>query len=343
MLPGVWSSPSGPCAAHGASPVRDVQPQSTGPGVTAEGAAPTGLRLEMERLRLLQTVTAALMQAVTAADVKAIILKQGVPAAAASTGRLIKVVDAETLYSVETVGDDQTVEATWQRVPADAGGPEVAAIQAAQPIFATLDDLHRQYAALVPSPRTRAVAALPLMAGGQVLACLTLSFEYEADIGPGRRVHLLALAEVCSQALQRGRQYDEERDAHQRAVLLAEAGTALAESLDVKTTLERITALAIQHVADWAAVYLPDATGRMVAVAAAHPDPEQVKLLHWFLAQAPHDPEAPASPAWVLRTGHPVLVPVVPPGIVDAMPESGLRDAFYAMGLHSVMNVPLTV
>ncbi|SMB97686.1 PAS domain S-box-containing protein [Deinococcus hopiensis KR-140] len=299
----------------------------------------------MNRLRHLQAVTAALAGAVTANDVEAIILQQVVPAAAACGASLIKVVDGATLYTVGTAGHGQAFEFSWRRFPVDEHFPEVAAIRTKRPVFASLDDLRRDHAPVLPllGPGTHAVAALPLIASGQVLGCLALSFEQEEDITPDRRPHLLALVEVSSQALRRARQYDAEHAAHARAALLAEAGTALAKSLDVTATLERITALAIQHVADWAAVYLPDDTGRMVAVAAAHPDPEKVKLLHWFLAQVPHDPEAPGSPAWVLQTGHPVLVPTVPPGIMDALPESELRDAFYVMGLHSVMNVPLTI
>ncbi len=305
----------------------------------------TDLTLEVHRLRHLQATTAALMRAVTASDVKAVILQQGVITAGAYGGMLIKVVDGQAAYTIGTAGYADTFELTWQRFPAGEDFPGLVAIRSREAVFVTLDDLRRDYpaAAALAQPLTRAVAALPLIADGEMLGCLTLSFEHERDIGPHQQAHLLALAEIGSQALRRARQDDAKHAAYGRAALLAEAGTALAESLNVQATLQRITALATQHVADWAAVYLPDESGRMVAVAAAHPDPAKVELLHWFLAQAPHDPEAPASPAWVLQTGQPVLVPVVPPGIVDALPESELRDAFYAMGLHSVINVPLTI
>ncbi|MFD1730376.1 GAF domain-containing protein [Deinococcus malanensis] len=337
-------SSEGPHAVRGrVTPVHDGHQQVAGLVVTFEDAAPA--TVEIDRLRRLQTITAALTRAVTANDVKAIILQQVVPATAAYAGSLIRVVDEATLYTLGTVGYDQTFELTWQRFPADEGFPGVAAIRARQPIFATLDDLQRDYVAVLPllQPRTRAVAALPLMADGLVLGCLTLSFEQEGDIQADRQGHLLALAEVSSQALRRARQYDAEHAAHQRSALLAEAGTALAESLNVTATLERITTLAIQHVADWAAVFLPDDTGRMVVAAAAHPDPAKVGQLRWFLARLPHDPQASGSPAWVLQTGQAVLMPVVPPDIADAFPQSDLRDAFLALGQHSVINVPLTV
>lgn len=336
-------TPEGPSPVRGAlAPLHGVHQQVVGLVLTFEEPVPPAMTLQAERLRRLQAVTAALTGAVTANDVKTIILQQVVPATAAYAGSLIKAVDDGALYTVGAVGYDPALELTWQRLPAEEGFPGVAVIQSQRPVFATLEDLQREYAAVLPllQPRTRAVAALPLIADGLVLGSLNLSFTHQEDIGPDRQGHLLALAEVSSQALRRARQYDAEHAAHQRAALLAEAGTSLAESLDVPATLERITALALDSVADWAAVSLPDPGGRLVAVAAAHPDPAKAALLRLFLT---HAPEAPGSPARVLQTGQPVLVPVVPPSIVDEWHERELREAFRTVGLHSVIHVPLAV
>ncbi|MFC4454297.1 PAS domain-containing protein [Deinococcus sonorensis] len=326
-------------------PVHDTERRAAGLVVLIEHTPPADAAVEVERLRRVLDLSRILTQARTALDVQAVILQQVVPSTAASAGHLMLLAEDGTPDSVGSVGEDQRLEGLWARAAADAGTPLGSPFRANRAVFATRGDLEREDSAALPllHARTRAFAALPLVADGCVLGSLTLAFDDEGDVRPDRQPHLLELAELSAQALQRARQHDALQAAHARASLLAEAGTALAGSLDVQATLNSITTLAIQHVADWAAVYLPDDSGRMVAVAAAHPDPEQVALLHRFLGQAPHDPRAVASPAWVLQTGQPVLVPVVPPGVVDDLPERDLREAFYAMGLHSVINVPLTV
>ncbi len=84
----------------------------------------------------------------------------------------------------------------------------------------------------------------------------------------------------------------------------------------------------------------------MVVVAAAHPEPQKVALLRWFLGQASQDPNTPpppGSPAWVQQTGQSLLMPAVPASVLDVLPDEERREAFRAMGLHSVINVPLTV
>ena len=65
----------------------------------------------------------------------------------------------------------------------------------------------------------------------------------------------------------------EEHEAALRERFLAEAGQALASSLDYEETLQRVAQLAVPRLADWCAIELPDERGRLQQVALAHVDP----------------------------------------------------------------------
>jgi PAS domain-containing protein len=65
----------------------------------------------------------------------------------------------------------------------------------------------------------------------------------------------------------------EEHEAALRERFLAEAGEALASSLEYADTLQRVAQLAVPRLADWCWIELPDDRGRMHLVALAHADP----------------------------------------------------------------------
>ncbi|WP_052326659.1 PAS domain S-box protein [Deinococcus peraridilitoris] len=302
------------------------------------------LHMRETQARQLQDVTTALSKAVTAGDVKRVVLQQTVRATGAYGGTLIKVLDEQTLYMVGNVGYDDTVELKWQRFPANSNFPVVHAIKTRRPVFATRSEVKTQYPDLSPllKPETRAVAALPLLSGDQVLSGLTLCFTDELAIAPQQQAFMLSLVEQCAFALERARLYDAEYQARERATLLSEASAALSSSLDVQETLSRITSLALQHGADWCAVHQADGRGRMQPVAVAHEDPRKVELLRTFLSRFPSDPQVYGTGAWVMRTGESVLIPVVPPAMIDALRDEEQRAAVREMGFHSLIVVPMT-
>ena len=65
----------------------------------------------------------------------------------------------------------------------------------------------------------------------------------------------------------------EEHEAGLRERFLADAGQALASSLDSDETLQRVAQLAVPQLADWCWIELPDGRGGMELVALAHADP----------------------------------------------------------------------
>jgi PAS domain S-box-containing protein len=123
---------------------------------------------------------------------------------------------------------------------------------------------------------------------------------------------------------------------------LADASRLLGASLDFETTLESIARLAVPGFADWCAVDLVAADGRLERVALAHVQPEKVTLGEEMSRLYPSDPGAERGVAAVIRSGAPALYPDIP----DEMLTQAARDEDHlgmlrALGFRSAMLVPL--
>ncbi len=123
---------------------------------------------------------------------------------------------------------------------------------------------------------------------------------------------------------------------------LAEAGEALATSLDVEATLANIARLAVPRLADWCVVHLVREDGSVSPLAVAHIDPERVAWARRLQEQYPADPDVDQGVVRAVRTGRPELVPEV----TDAMLVSVARDPEHLamlrlVGLTSAMIVPM--
>jgi PAS domain S-box-containing protein len=89
-----------------------------------------------------------------------------------------------------------------------------------------------------------------------------------------------------------------------RRAFLAEASSALNQSLDYEITVGRIAELAVPRFADWCAVDLVlESDARPKRLATAHVDPEKLALAEELHAKYPPKPDATYGMARVLRTG----------------------------------------
>ena len=123
---------------------------------------------------------------------------------------------------------------------------------------------------------------------------------------------------------------------------LAEAGEALAASLDVEATLANIARLAVPRLADWCVVHLVQDDGSVSQLAVAHVDPERIAWARRLQEQYPADPDSDRGVVRAARTGRPELVPEV----TDAMLVATARDPEHLamlrrVGLRSAMIVPM--
>ena len=142
--------------------------------------------------------------------------------------------------------------------------------------------------------------ALPLVIGGEVLAVVWYRLD-PRHLPEDERALLRTLAAQIGQALRLATKQTED-DA--RRTFLADATTALAESLDYQVTLAKAARLAVPRLADWCAVdiIVPDSP-LPKRLAVAHVDPAKVKYAHELDARYPPDPNAATGVPNVMRTG----------------------------------------
>jgi PAS domain S-box-containing protein len=135
----------------------------------------------------------------------------------------------------------------------------------------------------------------------------------------------------------------ERRRREDALTFLAEAGNALAGSLDPLRTLEEIARLAVPRLADWCAVQLAsDARGAFENIAVAHIDRQKVRWALELQERYPPDTDAPTGVPEVIRTGRSELYPEIDEELLRA----GARDAEHLeiikqLQMSSAMVVPL--
>ena len=137
---------------------------------------------------------------------------------------------------------------------------------------------------------------------------------------------------------------DEHRRREEVLAFLAEAGQALASSLDVERTLGTAAGLAVPRLADWCAVDVLDDDGVLRRLAVAHVDPAKVELAWELHERYPPRVDEQHGVMRVLRTGEPELVADIPEELLVAV----ARDAEHlrlvrALELCSYIVAPIKV
>ena len=131
-----------------------------------------------------------------------------------------------------------------------------------------------------------------------------------------------------------------QKEIHER--FLAEASTALASSLDLKTMLENVAQLAVPDFADWCSVDLVNENASLERLAIAHIDSEKIARAHEVYRRVPLYPFEPLGLYSVLQTGVSEFYAEIP----DEFLVQGARDEKHLqvlreIGFRSMMTVPL--
>lgn len=137
-----------------------------------------------------------------------------------------------------------------------------------------------------------------------------------------------------------GRDLTERMRAERAQAFLADVGTVLAESLDYRTTLERIARLATREMAHWCVIEMLSGQ-TILPVAVAHVDRDKEPLLRDAVRDMPNEQGTASGLASVLQTGHSELI-VSDDGLAGE--ALGIKDPeiLRALAAHSYMCVPLT-
>jgi len=184
-----------------------------------------------QRIVRLQAMTAACSEALTLEHVTEVVIDQlTLPGASAGLIALLTD-DHSALQIVRAYGYPFDTVAEWSLIPLDAAIPLTAVIHSGEAIWleSTTAFMQRypQLAALASSGGSRALVALPLIAHGQVIGSMGLSFTEERAFDAEERGFMLALAQQYAQEIERTRLYQTTQAAAKRT----EEALALLESV----------------------------------------------------------------------------------------------------------------
>jgi PAS domain S-box-containing protein len=179
-------------------------------------------------------------------------------------------------------------------------------------------------------------------------------FEMEMRLREGRNgLYRWHLARSVAARDQLGRVvcwYGTATDIHDRkqaedaARFLAEASATLAGVAEYETTLEKVTALAVPHFADWSAVDMAEADGALRRLAFVHRDPEKVRPAQELFDRYPPGQGVSGTIPGVFRSGEPVIIEDVTDEILaNAARNEEHLAMLRALGLRSYICVPLVV
>jgi PAS domain S-box-containing protein len=195
----------------------------------------------------------------------------------------------------------------------------------------------------------RSMLVCPMRLGPDESA--TLVFYYrtphpftDVDVQTGQALANLAAAALTTANLyeEQTAQKDAAEYAGRQAAFLADATAILSQSLDYEQTLGSVAQLAVPEIADWCAVDIIDAAGRIQRLAVAHVDPVKVAHARALEEKYPADPTQAGGVHDVVRTGRPVFMSTVPPELVAATArDDEHRRILGELAITSYMCVPL--
>jgi GAF domain-containing protein len=309
------------------------------------------LRQSADRLRRLQSVTAALSSALTPAEVTQVV-KEGVAVLNATGGAVCTLTGDGQIELTAAVGYDQAVLDQWSRFPLSSPVPLAEAARERRPIWIRsrqeYDERYPSTKGLMTAQGHHSLAAVPLIANDTVLGLLGLSFGEPQSFAEEDRLFILTLADQGAQALERARLYlavRQERDAavaaQHRLAFLAEASAMLAASVDPRSTLDQIAWLTVPKLADICMILLAE-DGVLHPAAVAYRDPAVAEPLDRILTGYPAPMDAGGRFGGVLQSGEARLITEINDQVlVDAAQDATHLRLLRQLGTTSGVVVPM--
>jgi len=184
-------------------------------------------------------------------------------------------------------------------------------------------------------------AVVELMASG-----VCAPYEKEFRRGDGSRVPVLigaALVTPTQEVVAFALDQTERKRVEGRAALLAEAGSALSESLDYEETLQSLVHLTVPRLADYGLIFELQEGPRLRLVALRHADPSKEGLLRRLGQVFQESPVNLESYLWkAVRDGQSRLVPDVDYQMAQRITEDPeLLEGYLRLAARSFIFVPL--
>ncbi|MBD2256108.1 GAF domain-containing protein [Pseudanabaena sp. FACHB-2040] len=175
-----------------------------------------------ERITRLQSVTAALSESLTPAEVSEVIADQGMAALGAEFA-MVALLDerARELEVVRSVGVDSRQLEGWQRFPLSTAVPLAEAVRTGQPIWAEPPEVraarYPHLAAYYEQHPLKTWISVPLMTEGRAVGGISFGFMKPPYLVEEQQAFILSLAQQYAQAIVRTHLYEAEREARTQA------------------------------------------------------------------------------------------------------------------------------
>lgn len=176
----------------------------------------------LERIARLQSITAALSESLTPAQVSEVIVEQSMAALKASSALVALLNENKTeLEIVRAVGYNQDLLDAWRYFPIDSPSPLAEAVRTGQPAWAeSRQNRIARYPHLAEAYAQYDIDAwisIPLMVEGSAVGGITLGFIQLQELSGEDQAFILAVAQQCAQAIARAHLYEAERKARSAA------------------------------------------------------------------------------------------------------------------------------
>lgn len=169
-----------------------------------------------QQLDMLQRLTSSFSRALTPAEVATVIAGEAADAFGARAAGVAIVTDhgsalrllAQSAVMADDIGGSLDL-------PLDTRSPSTEAVRTGQPVWiaSRSEWVHRYPGARSPAGEPAAAVAIPLMTDDLVAGVMEFEFDDERTLDDRERSVLLVLAQQCSQALERARLFEGERQA----------------------------------------------------------------------------------------------------------------------------------
>jgi len=297
----------------------------------------------------LQRVADALATAHTPQEVLDAVLTEGVRAAEARGGLIATLSDdGESLEVIASRGYDMQYIEPFRTFPVSGNYPLSEAVRTGEGVFIRSEaERDTRYPELVGrSQPGHGLVCVPLVGERGTIGGVVFSFPTDQEFPPARQALKIALARQAALALERARFSAAERTLRERLSFLDEAMALLTSSLDLETTLDRLTSLAVPQLADWCAIdVLVEETGEIEQLVVAHQDPERKRWAEEVRMRSRRvtiDDEFDLT-ARVIRSGEPLFLREVPQELLDEAAERDpvAGEALEHITIRSAITVPL--
>lgn len=297
-----------------------------------------------ERLRRLAAVTTELL---TASDVETVVsvVTEHMADAAGATVASVSLLEGDTLRLVGLRGGAKNARQLWATYPLAAPTPVGDCVRSRELLVLTgrAEILGRYPDLELATEGERSLVCLPLVASGEPLGGMSLSFPGLLTFDRTELEFLGILADTCAQAIARIRAVAAATDRELKLKFLADASVELASSLDYEATLSAFAWLAVPAFADWCVVQLLQ-DGVLRPLEIAHPDAVVEERIREIQERYPPDPNAQRGAHQVVRSGVSELVPDITDDMIAAAAvDEEHRQALLELNFRSALTVPLQV